>query len=214
MRLFRTKKVASAGGNTLKIKNVHCKVSSSRKAAAVAVTTKAGYWVSHALAVLQQPKLPADVKQILNRCFMILPTDTAELNTIRANLVLLQNGICNANVLTLKIAPATAATVAGTRYKPSDVMGYVNVRGDDSRGDVTIDPKVLKGGRLTAIVTFLHEATHKFCQFDDFSYMDPTGRFFREEVTDSSQLMGNPDSYAWLVAHIGEKQKVLGGADG
>jgi hypothetical protein len=153
----------------------------------------------------------------------------ADVQTIRTKLATTLAGL--AGDVTVKIAKDAE------QEKGTITHGYVNRRydlankagkttftdhdGDQfARGDITIRPKTLKGSRLEAIQTLIHEATHKYVNTWDHCYMNDTGTAFdgaNSSITGvaltKDDCLENADSYAWFVVRVCEQRQVLGGAD-
>ena len=146
----------------------------------------------------------------LARYFLTDPAkpDMSDVNKIYATLELVMNGI-NTKV-NVKVAPDDGA------------YGYVGlhggakgvIRGLFSRrhtfqkfggktyalGDIHIDRDTLPDADL-AIITFIHEASHKYAgtdDFDDRGYLENTGMAFEAPGLQKHEALKNADSYAWF----------------
>ena len=69
-----------------------------------------------------------------------------------------------------------------------------------SAGDIHIDQDSLDDTELS-IITFIHEATHKYAgtdDYDDRGYLENDGLDFLEPGLTKTEALNNADSYAWF----------------
>ena len=133
------------------------------------------------------------------------PTWT-QMIAIKRKLVLTMNGI--SSKVNVKVAPDEAYGYVGFKKGVKGVMrGLFSSRHNlgtrngelVSRGDIHIDRDVL-GGEL-AVITFIHEATHKYADtvdHGDSGYVDNSGSDFDAPGLTTAQALNNADSYAWF----------------
>lgn len=84
-------------------------------------------------------------------------------------------------------------------FSPRHNLGKRN-GGIVSRGDIHLDRDVLDDRGL-AIITFIHEATHKYAStadHGDSGYLDDDGLTFSAPGMTPAQALNNADSYAWF----------------
>jgi hypothetical protein len=84
--------------------------------------------------------------------------------------------------------------------------GYVRNRGDGTKGDIHVTRDYIMNNRFQAVRVFIHEATHRFANTDDFDeqgYMFADGSDFREPGITAAQCLNNADSYAYFCMAMG-----------
>lgn len=166
------------------------------------------------MAQLNGPALGTAYKRFATRYFLAPDTgpSTSDLETIKNIILLTANGL--ASDVTIKVGDHAGKG-------DEDVHGQVNYKVkatakpyhnqvldlDDGityrAGAVMMDDDTLLNGGRLAVVTLIHEATHKYagtndyCYFEDDSY-NPDGVF-----TDKIEALKNADSYAWFVYKMG-----------
>ncbi len=211
---FKHERSTEVGGTTLQVKIRH---SGHR----TQITDKLGGELGKArellqvtLAQLNGPKLGSACKRFCARYFLTPATgpSPADLDKIKNVLLLTANGL-NAD-MTVKVG-------LNVGRNDKDVHGSVRQRGgaptkpyhteiidlDDGEtwrtGAIRMDQTtLLTGGRL-AVVTLIHEGTHKFAGTNDYCYfkddaLTPNGVF-----TDKNEALKNADSYAWFAYKMG-----------
>jgi hypothetical protein len=151
----------------------------------------------------------ATVNNLMNLYFLtgVDPSSSA-ITTVLSKLELVQNGI--SAKINLKVAPnASAYGYVGFKTGKMGVMrGIFSSRHNFgtrngkivSRGDIHIDQDTLDDQDLS-IITFIHEATHKYASTADFGnsgYTDNSGLTFDAPGLTPVQALNNADSYAWF----------------
>ncbi len=204
---FGTTKKAEHGG-TVRLKHRELFLGSSVKNAAVDVVEQSRDAVKTVVSHLDGELLEI-TKQSLKRCFKTAdlgPTQD-QLNTIKSKLVLIQNGICgDVNLKTQN----TSAKRTGVIFKgvmqqhgftptqlQSALEGYITSY-VNRKGDIHVKRDFILNNKYQAIRTFIHEASHRFADTVDESYLwqdDWNGK-------DTNALLNNADSYAYLVMFI------------
>jgi|GEM_PF-5953962 len=203
-------KPEGAGKIRVKIKD-HAELAATELSTVGDVVEKSREILPFVLAQLAWPRggSKPDRDARLNRYFKTGATPSqGDISTIYAKLELTMNGI-NGKV-NVKVAPNPRA------------YGYVGLRGgakgllrglfsprhnfgrDEGRlitwGDIHLDTDVLDDFDL-AVVTFIHEATHKFASTNDYGdagYLKNDGLRFRKDGLQNAQALNNADSYAWF----------------
>lgn len=178
------------------------------------------------MAQLNRHELGASGKRFAARYFLVPDTGPSkeDLEKIKKIIEMTMNGL-GSSKMTIKIGLMAGKNDDGSdddvhgevtqrpRSAPRTKHSYHNtVRDlDDGKkyvtGAIRMDQDtLLKGGRL-AVVTLIHEATHKYagtndyCYFDDDSYT-PDGTF-----DDKNEALKNADSYAWFIYKMGRKYR-------
>ncbi len=134
--------------------------------------------------------------------------DQNDVNTVLKKLELVMNGI-NTKINLKVAADDDAYGYVGFRGGIKGVMRGVfskrhniGTRGGKmvSRGDIHLDRDVLDDEGL-AIITFIHEATHKYAStadHGDSGYLANDGVAFEAPGLTRTQALNNADSYAWF----------------
>jgi len=206
-RYYSKKTVITNAGLALTVKHRQFMLSDDRLTAAQEVVTKAGYWVIHALSLLNETPLAKDVKKALQRTFLTFSPNAEALKQIKDTLILVQYGICNPAGLNLKIAKYNPDRQLPPNVTANQVNGYV-VPYDQNRtvwGDIHLKATVLTGDRKTALVAFIHEASHKFASTADFGdkgYTRDSDGMFKEAGLTKAEALNNAESYARFVYHL------------
>jgi hypothetical protein len=87
-----------------------------------------------------------------------------------------------------------------------NIEGYVRNGANGSKGDIHVTRDYLMNNRFQAVRTFIHEATHRFANTDDFDeqgYMHADGSDFRQPGITAAQCLRNADSYAYFCMAMG-----------
>ena len=136
--------------------------------------------------------------------------DQNDVNTVLKKLELVMNGI-NTKINLKVAADDDAYGYVGFRGGIKGVMrgvfskrhNNIGTRGGKmvSRGDIHLDRDVLDDEGL-AIITFIHEATHKYASTADHGgysgYLANDGVAFEAPGLTRTQALNNADSYAWF----------------
>jgi hypothetical protein len=86
------------------------------------------------------------------------------------------------------------------------IEGYVRNGPKGSKGDIHVTRNYIMNNRFQAVRTFIHEATHRFANTDDFGeqgYMFADGSDFRQPGITAEQCLNNADSYAYFCMAMG-----------
>ena len=131
-----------------------------------------------------------------------------DVQAILKRLELVMNGI-NSKI-NVKIAPDDSAYgYVGVKGGASGILrgvfsrrhNLVKISGQKlSAGDIHIDQDTLDDTELS-IITFIHEATHKYAgtdDYDDRGYLENDGLDFQEPGLTKTEALNNADSYAWF----------------
>lgn len=128
-------------------------------------------------------------------------------NTVLSKVEIIQASMRNGfNFKTDNTSKQRSMNVFGDAEDEVDLTeGYV--RGMDV-GDIHVTRDYIMNNRFQAVRVLIHEASHKFCQTDDFDeqgYMKADGSDFRAPGITSAQCLNNADSYAYFCMALGYK---------
>lgn len=146
------------------------------------------------------------LKDAMQRYFKSPATAVGRVQPI---LELVMGGMTNGN-LSLKTDNTSTSRFTGAfGVDAGDVPyieGYVRNGSDGSKGDIHVTRDYIMNNRFQAVRTFIHEATHRFANTDDFGeqgYMHADGSDFREPGITAEQCLRNADSYAYFCMAMG-----------
>jgi hypothetical protein len=134
--------------------------------------------------------------------------DGATIRTIMAKLELVKGGF-NSGKLVMKTDNSSSARLQSLGVDAGDVQyieGYVRNGSNGTKGQIHVTRDYVLNNRYQAVRTFIHEATHKFADTDDFDeqgYIFADGSDFREPGITAAQCLNNADSYAYLCMACG-----------
>jgi len=189
----------SAGGGQIRLKHRELFLTDKMKNATEKTVTDARFKVLTARARMAMSPLPADVAAALTLYFKTGASASAgDTNAIIAVLELISNGI-NADV-NIKVSQINK-TYLDPGERQSDTEGYV--RG--TVGDIHVTPDYIKNNPFQAVRTFIHEASHRYADTDDFDeqgYIKADGSDFREAGISNADCLKNADSYAYFVMKV------------
>ena len=211
---FKHERSTEVGGTTLQVKIRH---SGHR----TQITDKLGGELGKArellqvtLAQLNGPKLGSACKRFCARYFLTPATgpSPADLDKIKNVLLLTANGL-NADT-TVKVGSNAGRgdeNVHGQveqTMKPASKPYHNQVLDLDDgltwrAGAIKMRQNtLLHGGRL-AVVTLIHEGTHKFAGTNDYCYFEDDALTPDGVFTDKNEALKNADSYAWFAYKMG-----------
>lgn len=195
---------AKIGTMTVRLKHRELFMSNEVKNASIDTIEKAirAVKVTLALADDDKPKIKAAVMRYFKA------NDRATVLRAKAILELVQGGLTNGN-LSLKTDNSSSGRLQSLGVDAGDVgliEGYVRNGSGGSKGDIHVSRDYILNNRFQAVRTFIHEASHRFANTDDFDekgYMEADGSDFREPGITAAQCLKNADSYAYFCMALG-----------
>ena len=209
-----TKKISGGSSVNIAHTKLNGALSGSEQQTAAEVVATARTYVANAKRLASAPTWSSATNAASASCFLTPPGGPD----------------ANTRLLIIKVLTMTSAGIAGkTTIKvgsSADANGYVNVHNDflhritsnkvtnlqtnkkNYVGDAHVDRAYITSGsedRPRAILTFIHEATHRYAgtvDFDDKGYISATNYFagngimFREPGLTPAEAAINADSYA------------------
>lgn len=175
-------------------------LSRKKKVRIEAVVVTAREWLEKVTKKLNEKSMSEKVKKWANKYFK---TDLAK-GPLADDLKKIKKAILDTSKGINKQLPIKI-------YADKGVYGYVNIESIGKKvvrmGDVHVSPGLFseKKNLHLAIVTFIHEATHRFAGTDDFGdkgYIDNDGNKFWKSGITKSNALENADSYAWFIYKI------------
>ena len=136
--------------------------------------------------------------------------DDGELAAIKAVLANTSNGIGQKFTINVHVDAADDAYGYVTHYVSSNGHGHLRDSDDDliaSKGPIHVQHTLFSPTRNLhlAVITFIHEATHRYANtfdFDDKGYIDNDGdKFWSAGITKNDALL-NADSHAWFIYKV------------
>jgi hypothetical protein len=150
-----------------------------------------------------------DANKLKTAMQLYFKSDTAEAGTVQGILEITINGINNGK-LSLKTDNTSAhrfeKALGVDKGDVPYIEGYVRNGSGGKKGDIHVTRDYIMNNRYQAVRTFIHEATHRFANTDDFDeqgYMEADGSDFREPGITAAQCLRNADSYAYFCMAMG-----------
>jgi hypothetical protein len=134
--------------------------------------------------------------------------DGATIRSIIAKLELVKGGFSSGK-LVMKTDNSSSERLQSLGVDAGDVQyieGYVRNASNGGKGQIHVSRDYVMNNRYQAVRTFIHEATHKFANTDDFDeqgYIFADGSDFRQPGITAAQCLNNADSYAYLCMACG-----------
>ncbi|WP_144185456.1 hypothetical protein [Elioraea rosea] len=219
MPIWRSKSNSAPSGDpAIHVKYSGLWLSDERKAQATEAVTRARYMVAYVAAQISSLSSAQQSEAVQTYGGYFFRTGGGlgqpELDIIRPNLVLIQNGLTQGvsiKITTMKGAAGYVKTHPTAR-KPRWTKGTVSLNDSDGsattkvmyRGDIHVGAARLDQGVKLAAKTVVHEASHKFASTADFGkrgYTYDNGVFVEEGLT-PEEALNNAESYARFVLHV------------
>jgi hypothetical protein len=214
MSRFQHERSMNLGGTTLNVKIRHSGHRTKITNTLGKELGKARELLQATLAQLNNAPSGSAYKRFANRYFLTptsgpSPTDLA---TIKSIIILTSNGLGADN--TIKVGNNVGRNdkdVHGSvsNARTADSKSYHNqVRDlDDGKmyrtGAIRMDEDTLLNGGRLAVVTLLHEATHKFAGTNDYCYFKDDSYSADGDFNDKTEALKNADGYAWFIYKMG-----------
>ncbi len=151
----------------------------------------------------------AEAQKLKDAIQLYFKSGASAIPRIQPILELVQAGMTNGKLSLKTDNTSTSRFVNQFGVEADDVPyieGYVRNGANGSKGDIHVTRDYIMNNRFQAVRTFIHEATHRFANTDDFGeqgYMHADGSDFRAPGITAEQCLNNADSYAYFCMAMG-----------
>ena len=210
-RIYKSQKVL-AGGTPVHVKMVLGQGSEDIVQRTGRIVQTAQGWLSAVLPEVHS-QMKGDVAAAFQACFVNAP-DPAAVSTVSSVLTTVNNCIRKEHGIKIR--------------NDDDAYGYVNISFTGRKhltngmvfhdedgdvitrvGEIHIDKATVRTDMKMAVITYIHEATHKFVNTDDYGdqgYFKSDGSTFCAPGINWQQALNNADSYAYFVLKVLESK--------
>ena len=169
------------------------------------IATTAQGWLAKTLPEVRS-NMDADIAVVFQACFRCAP-DPAAVMTAKAVLTTTYNSLRKPHGIKIRNDDDAYGYVnlsyGGRRHLTNGVVFYDD-EGDaiHRMGEIHIDKATVRNDMTMAVITYIHEATHRFVNTDDHGdqgYFRSDGSDYSQPGLSWQQALRNADSYAYFV---------------
>ncbi len=170
------------------------------------IAAAAQSWLQACLAETKTRDMRPGVTAAYQKCFLHTPGPIS-INAVRSTLWTTLNGLRAAHSVKVRNDDDAYGYVksyyGGRRHLINGVRAF-DEDGDQvaRKGDIHLDTSTVKNDLPMAVITYIHEATHRFANTNDYDqrgYFRSDGTDFESPGLTAFQAVLNADSYAYYV---------------
>jgi hypothetical protein len=203
-RVYLGKEVI-ANGVKINVKQVFGSGESDIRERVKRIASTAQRWLDTAIPELHHNMAPK-VAAVFTECFKCAP-DPGSITTAKSVLTTVSNSLKKAHGVKVRNdddAYGYVNIAFGGRKHLTNGMVFHDSDGDaiTRMGEIHVDKMTIRSNMTMAVITYIHEATHRFSNTDDYGdqgYFKSDGSDFVAPGLTWQQALNNADSYAYFV---------------
>ncbi len=198
-------KEVNAGGVKIKVRQVLGYGDADIRNRVTRIATTAQGWLAATLPEVRSNMNPG-VAAAYQECFTRAP-DSAAVSTVKAVLTTTSNSLRRPHGIKVRNDDDAYGYVNlsyGGRKHLTNGVAFFDSDGDQIHrmGEIHLDTTTIRNDMTMAVITYIHEATHRFSNTDDHGdqgYFRSDGSSFCMPGLTWQQALNNADSYAYFV---------------
>ncbi len=203
-RLYISKDII-VGGVTIAVRQVAGFGDSDVRERVKRIAASAQGWLKTTLPEVRSNMDPG-VAAAYQTCFIQAP-NSAAVSTVKAVLTTMNNSLTRPHGIKVRNDDDAYGYISlsyGGRKHLTNGVVFFDADGDQihSMGEIHIDTQTIRTDMTMAVITYIHEATHRFCNTDDHGdkgYFKSDGSSYCQPGLTWNQALINADSYAYFV---------------